>query len=165
MSWPSCLTALWRVDRTFWLSTRRVQESYAVVSAFDIAHAAMTCHAVHVCATSRFFQVSTPTSHQSSLLWFSDIKPKSSNRTERHCSGFVMWRVDRWQVDRVTRWPCDELTGSSSGYALKYIAPLFPISTRNLHVSHFGRKRTLTIEMLKVLNDVEIVAAIYTENF
>jgi len=34
-----------------------------VVSDFDIAHAAITFHVVHVCATSRFFQVSTPASN------------------------------------------------------------------------------------------------------
>jgi len=43
-------------------------KSFAVVSDFDIAHAAITCHAVHVCATSRFFQVSTPTKLLLSLV-------------------------------------------------------------------------------------------------
>jgi len=28
------------------------------------------------------------------------------------CDETPMWRVDRWRVDHVTRWPRDELTGS-----------------------------------------------------
>jgi len=34
-------------------------KSFAVVSDFDIAYTAITCHVVRVCAVSRFFQVST----------------------------------------------------------------------------------------------------------
>jgi len=33
-------------------------KSFAVVGDFDITHAVITCHVVHVCATSRFFHVS-----------------------------------------------------------------------------------------------------------
>jgi len=64
---------VWRVDRRFW---RRCDDltvlldlafvtfkSFAVVGDFKIAHAAMTCHVVHECATSCFFQVSTATNN------------------------------------------------------------------------------------------------------
>jgi len=38
-------------------------KSIVVVGDFDIAHAAITCYVVHVCATFCFFQVSTPTNN------------------------------------------------------------------------------------------------------
>jgi len=38
-----------------------VLKRFAIASDFEIALAAMTCHVLHVCAPSRFFQVSTPT--------------------------------------------------------------------------------------------------------
>jgi len=45
------------------------------------------------------------------LLWRVDCVMR------RVCDEFTVWRVDRWLVDRVTTWPCDELTGSPSHYA------------------------------------------------
>jgi len=50
MSWPLCLTALRRVDLAF-----VAFKSFAIVGTFNIAHAAITCHVVHVCATFCFF--------------------------------------------------------------------------------------------------------------
>jgi len=64
---------VWRVDHRVWRCCDKLTvlldpafvafKSFAVVSDFDIAHAAITCHVVHVCATSRFFQISTPTNN------------------------------------------------------------------------------------------------------
>ena len=53
--WWHCdkLTILF--DRTFFYLAFVAFKSFAVVDDFDIAHAAITCHVVHVCATSCFF--------------------------------------------------------------------------------------------------------------
>jgi len=63
--WSSCLSlTVWRRcdELTVLFDLALVAfKSFAVVGDFDIAHAAITCHVVHVCAMSLFFQVSTLT--------------------------------------------------------------------------------------------------------
>jgi len=76
-------------------------KSFAIVGDFDIAHAAITRHVVHECATSRFVQVSTPTNN---CHHYYPCFVMCSLVTSWLCDEMCVWRVDRWRVDRVTSW-------------------------------------------------------------
>jgi len=143
-SWPSYLTALWRVDRTFWHSIRCIQELRRRRWLRDCTRCndlpCCTCN-VHRPVSFKFPrpQITDVTNHSC----HDTVTLNPNNQTELHgvavallCDELTVWwdvcvwRVDWWRHDRVTSWLVAMSSSIAYSGAQTWRPPLHPLCLR-----------------------------------